>query len=224
MGREKAAVTRIVLVRHAVTPVTGKVLSGQAPGIDLSEEGKAQAKALAERLAVLPVAAVYSSPLERTLQTAEVIAEPHGHDVQTLSGLLDFDVGDWTGRELKELVKDDLWRVIQATPSRVVFPGGEGLAAMQARAVATLDGVVATHPGDLVVVVTHADIIKAAVAHYVGLQFDFFQRLVVAPASITALAFSGPFPALLTINDTGSMDGLVPVAEAPDATEQGGAA
>lgn len=212
---ERQPTTRLVLVRHAVTEETGKTLSGQMPGIELSEDGRAQAKAVAERLAGLAVAAVYSSPLERTRQTAEAVAAPHGHEVRLVDGLLDEDVGDWTGRTLKELAKDDLWRVIMAAPSRVVFPGGEALPAMQARAVVALDALVAAHPGDVVVAVTHADIVKAAVAHYVGLHFDLFQRLVVSPASITTLAFTGPFPALLTFNDTGSLEGLAPVEDTP---------
>lgn len=216
MTEERKHPTRLVLVRHAVTLETGKTLSGQLPGLDLSEEGRAQAKAAGERLASLPVAAVYASPLERTRQTAEVIAEPHGLEVVPVPGLIDFDVGEWAGRELTDLMKDDLWRVIQAAPSRVTFPGGETLAGMQARAVAALDPLLQAHVGELVVVATHADIVKAAVAHYVGLHFDFFQRLVVSPASITALAFHGPFPVLLTFNDTGSFEGLVPVeASAP---------
>ena len=203
--------TRLVLVRHAVTAETGKILSGQARGIDLTEEGRAQAKAVAERLADLPIDAVYASPLERAWQTAQAIAEPHDLAVTELAGVADYDVGEWTGRALEELVKEDLWRVIQAAPSRAVFPGGEGLSGMQARAVAALDAVLADHPGELVVVGTHADIIKAVVAHYIGLHLDLFQRLVVSPASITALAFHGPFPTLLTFNDTGALDGLRPI-------------
>lgn len=203
-------VTHLVLVRHAVTAETGTVLSGQARGIDLSEDGRAQAKAVAERLAPLPVTAVYASPLERARQTAEPIADAHAREVRELDGVIDFDVGEWTGRLLKDLAKDELWRVIMAAPSRVLFPGGERLLAMQARAVQALDEVVVAHPGELVVVVTHADIIKAAVAHYLGVHFDFFQRLVVAPASVSVLAFPGPVPSLLLFNDTGSLEGLAP--------------
>ena len=203
--------TRLLLVRHAVTAETGTILSGQARGIELSEEGRGQAKALGERLADLPIDAVYASSLERARQTAEAVAEPHGLDVVELAGVEDYDVGEWTGRKLKELVKDDLWRVIQVAPSRVVFPGGEGLSAMQARAVSAVDGVVARHPGELAVVATHADIIKAVVAHAIGLHLDLFQRLVVSPASVTALVFHGPFPTLVTFNDTGALDGLRPI-------------
>lgn len=213
--KKSQAPTRLLLVRHAVTEETGKTLSGQTRGIDLSEEGKAQAKALGERLTTLPVAAVYASPLERTRQTADPIADAHGLEVRELPDVIDYDVGEWTGKPLSELAKGDLWRVIQAAPSRVVFPGGEALAGMQARVVAGLDRVVAEHAGRLVVVSTHADVVKAAVAHYIGLHFDLFQRLVVAPASVTALAFSGPFASLVLFNDTGALDGLAPTPQDP---------
>ncbi|MBI2169658.1 MAG: MSMEG_4193 family putative phosphomutase [Actinobacteria bacterium] len=205
MGKPKPSTTRVVLVRHGVTAETGRVLSGQLPGIHLSEDGKAQAKAVAERLALARVAAVYASPLERTRQTAEIIADPHDLPIRDLPGVIDFDVGEWAGRELKQLMKEPLWPVIMAAPSRVVFPGGEGLAAMQARAVAAVDGVVQEHAGETVIVVAHADIIKAVVAHAVGLHLDLFQRLVVAPASITILSFFGPVPVLELFNDTGAV-------------------
>lgn len=202
--------THLVLIRHAVTAETGRTLSGRTLGIDLSKEGRAQAAALGRNLAGLPVDVVYSSPLERTRQTAEAVARHHGLEVRELPDVVDFDVGEWTGKPLGDLAKQDLWRVIQAAPSRAVFPGGEGLAGMQARAVAALDGVLARHAGEVVVVASHADVIKAAVAHYIGLHLDQFQRLVVAPASVSVLTFSGPFPALVTFNDTGSINGWAP--------------
>src|SRR6185503_11819704 len=149
--------THLVLVRHAVTAQTGPLLSGRAPGIDLSDEGRTQADALGERLAALPVAAVYASPIERTTQTAQAVATRHGLDVQPLPGVLEADYGEWTGGKIAELAKTDLWKTVQRAPSRARFPGGESLAAMQARMVAALDEIVVQHPGDLVVVVSHAD-------------------------------------------------------------------
>jgi probable phosphomutase (TIGR03848 family) len=204
------AVTRLVLARHAVTAETGPKLSGRKPGIDLSEEGQRQAAALAERLADLPVAAVYASPIERTTQTAQAVADRHRLAVLPLEGVLEADYGDWTGQQLSELAKTDLWKVVQRSPSRAAFPGGESLAAMQARIVAALDAVVLAHPGELVVVVSHADPIKAAIAHYTGVHLDLFQRIMVAPASVTAFAFSNSGVALLKCNDTGSLDDLKP--------------
>ncbi len=204
------AVTRLVLARHAVTAETGPKLTGRKPGIDLSEEGQRQAATLGERLAALPVAAVYASPIERTTQTAQAVADRHRLAVLPLEGVLEADYGDWTGQRLSELAKTDLWKVVQRSPSRAAFPGGESLAAMQARIVAALDAVVVAHPGELVVVVSHADPIKAAIAHYTGVHLDLFQRIMVAPASVTAFAFSDAGVALLKCNDTGSLDDLKP--------------
>jgi probable phosphoglycerate mutase len=216
-GDAKApAFTRLVLVRHAVTADTGSVLSGRTPGIDLSEEGRAQAKAVAERLAATRPAAVYASPIERTRQTAEAIAEPHGLPVTDLPGVIECEYGGWTGQKLGDLAKTDLWRVVQRAPSRASFPEGESIAAMQARAVEALDGVVAAHPGGVVVVVSHSDVIKAAAAHYAGMHLDLFQRIVISPASVTAFAFPGDgAPVLLTMNDAGSLDVLGPPPEPP---------
>lgn len=207
-GEPPAWATHMVLVRHAVTPQTGPLLSGRTPGIDLSDEGRAQAAALGARLAELPVAAVYASPIERTTQTAEAIAAPHGLEVHPLDGVLEADYGLWTGQRLADLATTDLWKVVQRTPSRATFPGGESLRAMQARMVAALEGVVEQHRDQLVVVVSHADPIKAAIAYYTGLHLDLFQRIVVSPASVTAFAFGPHGVALLKCNDTGGLSDL----------------
>ena len=219
-GARPMLTTRLVLVRHAVTAQTGPLLSGRTPGIDLSEDGQRQAAAVAERLADLPVVAVYASPMERTTQTAEAIAARHRLSVTPLEGVLEADYGEWTGGKLGELAKTDLWKVVQRTPSRARFPGGESMAAMQSRMVAALDDVVARHPGELVVVVSHADPIKAAIAHYTGVHLDLFQRIVVAPASVTAFAFSEHGIALLKCNDTGVLEELAPPPAADAATPE----
>lgn len=208
--------TRLVLVRHAVTEQTGPMLSGRTPGIDLSDAGREQAEAVAQRLAALPVAVVFASPIERTMQTARAIAARHGLDVSMLPGLIEADYGEWTGGMLAELAKTDLWKVVQRTPSRARFPGGETLAGMQARIVAALDDLVAEHRGELIVVVSHADPIKAAIAHYTGLHLDLFQRIVVSPASVTVLELSDHAVAMVKLNDTGSLDEL---ASAPEGKE-----
>ena len=207
-------ITRLVLARHAVTAQTGPLLSGRTPGIDLSDAGRQQAEALGARLARLPVAAVYASPIERTTQTAQAVAAHHGLEVRTLDGVLEADYGEWTGRTIADLAKTDLWKVVQRTPSRASFPGGEGLAAMQTRMVTTLDGVVAAHPGELVVVVSHADPIKAAIAQYTGVHLDLFQRIIVSPASVTAFEFSPHGVAMVKCNDTGALDELEAKPEA----------
>jgi probable phosphomutase (TIGR03848 family) len=205
-------VTKLVLVRHAVTEQTGPLLTGRAPGVDLSEEGRRQAKALGERLADVPVAAVYASPIERTTQTAEVVAAVHSLEVRPLDGVLEADYGEWTGGKLAELAKTDLWKTVQRAPSRARFPGGESLAEMQGRMVSALEAVVADHVGEVVVVVSHADPIKAAIAHYSGLHLDLFQRLAVSPASVTVFELTPNGATLVKCNDTGDLDELRPPA------------
>jgi probable phosphomutase (TIGR03848 family) len=210
------APTRVVLVRHGVTAQTGPLLSGRLPGISLSEKGIEQAEHAATRLASLSIGAVYASPIERTTQTAQAVADHHGLVVLPLDGVLEADYGDWTGQKLADLAKTDLWKVVQRTPSRASFPSGESLASMQTRMVTALEAVVAHHPGQLVVVVSHADPIKAAIAHYTGVHLDLFQRIVVSPASVTAFAFSGHGVAMLKCNDTGVLDELQPPPPAED--------
>ena len=211
--------TRIVLVRHAVTAETGSKLSGRAPGIDLSEVGRAQAEQAGERLAPVPVAAVYASPIERTTQTAELIAKHHGLGVLPLPGVIEADYGEWTGEKLSDLMKLDLWKTVQAAPSRVRFPDGEAMVAMQARMVGAIEALATDHPGETVVVVSHADPIKAAVAHFTGLPLDLFQRIAVAPASVTVLELGQFGATLVKSNDTGTMDDLVP-KPAPTASSE----
>jgi probable phosphoglycerate mutase len=210
----RRAPTRVVLVRHGVTAQTGPLLTGRTPGVDLSERGRAQAEAAADRLATLPVTAVYASPIERTHQTAGPIAARHGLDVVVHDGLIEADYGEWTGGRIAELAETDVWKVVQFAPSRASFPGGESIRAMQARIVAALDDLVERHAHETFVVVSHADPIKAAIAHYVGMHLDTFQRIHVAPASISVLEVH-PFGAVLVkANDSGDLRDLVPEPEA----------
>jgi probable phosphomutase (TIGR03848 family) len=210
--------TRLVLVRHAVTAQTGPVLSGRLPGIDLSEKGVGQADAAAQRLAKLMIAAVYASPIERTTQTAQRIAALHSLEVQPLPGVLEADYGDWTGGKIADLAKTDEWKVVQVAPSRARFPNGESIREMQARTVGALDDIIASHPHETVVVVSHADPIKSAIAHYTGMHLDLFQRVHVSPASVTVFDFHTYGCMLVKCNDTGGLDDLLPEPEAP-ATE-----
>ena len=213
--------TKLVLARHAVTAQTGPLLSGRAPGVDLSDAGREQAEALGARLAGLPVAAVYASPIERTMQTAAAVAAHHGLEVRPLPGVIEADYGEWTGGKLADLAKTDLWKTVQRAPSRARFPEGESLAEMQARMVAALETVVADHPGELVVVVSHADPIKAAIAHYTGVHLDLFQRIVVSPASVTVFELSQYGAAMVKCNDTGTLDELKPAEKPDDPAEHG---
>jgi len=212
--------TVLLLVRHAVTAHTGTVLTGRAPGISLSDEGRAQAEAVAARLANLPIAALYTSPIDRTAETAAAIENVTGLPAQHLDGVMEADFGDWTGETLLDLAQTDLWKVVQRAPSRVQFPGGESLAEMQARVVGALEGIVAAHPGEVVVVVSHADPIKAAIAAYTGMHLDHFQRILVSPASVTAFAVSRHGALMLTCNDTGALDSLAPAAPHGNPAEQ----
>ena len=181
----------LLLVRHAVTEHTGARLSGWMPGLHLSEEGRRQAEGLAGRLEPVPVDAVYASPLERCQETAAAVAEARGLKIQTLEDVGEVRYGDWTGRTIKELSREPLWKVVRASPSAARFPEGESLYEMQARAVLALERLREAHPGQTVLVCSHADVIKALTCHYLGMHLDLFQRVVVSPASVTAFAF-GP--------------------------------
>ena len=182
--------TNLLLIRHGANDWLGaRRLPGWTPGVHLNEEGRAQAAALARRLAGVPLAALYSSPLERALETAQPLADAHGLAVEVRHGLGDMHAGDWIGRTFDELEKEELWPAIQFYPSSVRLPGGESFQGCQARIVADLDTIRRAHAGQTVAVVSHADPIKMAVAHYLGLPLDLFQRLTIDPASVTALSF-----------------------------------
>jgi len=196
--------TLVLLVRHGTTPTTGKVLPGRAPGLHLADTGQAQAEAVAERIASLPkVSAVYASPLERTKETAAPIARRLGLRTRTDRGLLECDFGEWTGAELKELFKKPEWTTVQRYPSGFRFPSGESFGEMQVRMSSCLDRLCEQHPGGVVVAVSHADTIKAAVTQAMGAHLDLFQRTVISTCSITAIAYSRSGPMVLTVNSTG---------------------
>ena len=194
----------VLLVRHGQTPTTGKLLPGRAPGLHLADVGREQAQRAAERIAALTtVDAIYASPLERARETAAPIAAARKLKVQIDKGLLECDFGDWTGAELKHLMKLPEWNTVQRAPSTFTFPGGESFTAMQNRIVGAIDRLRAKHPGGTIVCVSHADPIKAAVAHAMGTHIDLFQRIVISPCSITAIAYSIGGPVVLTVNSTG---------------------
>lgn len=200
-----AGPTLVLLVRHGLTPTTGRVLPGRAPGLHLSDEGRRQADAVAKRIAALPrVAAVYTSPLERARETAAPIARARRLVLRVDRGLLEVDIGEWTGQPIARASRKPEWQAVQRHPSGFRFPGGESFTEMQARVVGALGRLVARHPGRTIVAVFHADPIKAAVAHALGVHLDLFQRIAIAPASITAIAYRAHGPVVLTVN---SMDG-----------------
>ena len=207
MARTKTtppAPTLVLLVRHGQTPTTGKVLPGRAAGLHLAEAGQQQAQRATERIAQLTkVDAIYSSPLERARETAAPIAAARALKVQIDKGLVECDFGDWTGAELKTLMKLPEWNTVQRAPSTFTFPNGESFTAMQNRIAGTIDRLRAKHPGGVVVCVSHADPIKAAVAHAMGTHIDLFQRIVISTCSVSAIAYGMGAPVVLTVNSTG---------------------
>ena len=201
-GTEGVAV--LLFVRHGQTPTTGSVLPGRAPGLHLSPEGEEQARRVAERLAGLGrVKAVYASPMERTVETARPIARACKLRVRRSPGLIECDFGRWTGRKLQSLRRRKEWTTVQRHPSGFRFPGGESFAEMQARALDAVAAICGRHAGETVVAVSHADVIKAVAAAAAGTPLDLFQRIVVSPCSVTAIAYHPAGPTLLTVNNTG---------------------
>ena len=215
-GASKAAQapqhTLVLLVRHGQTPTTGATLPGRAPGLHLADTGRAQAEAAAARIGALSkVAALYASPLERTRETAAPIAKATGQRVKVEKGLLECDFGDWTGAKLADLRKRPEWSTVQRFPSGFRFPGGESFSEMQQRMVSTVERLAAEHRGQTVVAVSHADPIKAAMAHWLGTHLDLFQRIVVSPCSVSAVLLSPGGPVVLAVNSTGDdLTRLVP--------------
>jgi probable phosphomutase (TIGR03848 family) len=198
--------TTVVLVRHGLTAMTGPVLAGWTPGLHLDERGVAQAAAVAERLRPVPFDAVVSSPLDRCLDTAGAVLEGRPLELQVDDRLGECRYGDWTGRPLKELAKDPLWKVVQAHPSAVTFPGPEGepLRETQARAVAAVrDWNARLGPDATWLACSHGDVIKAVVADAMGLHLDQFQRIVVDPCSVTVIRYTELRPFVVRVNDTG---------------------
>jgi probable phosphoglycerate mutase len=208
-----------------VTPTTGRVLPGRARGLHLAEAGRQQAEGTARRLAAWAgttdstspekggsprITALYASPLERTRETAAPIGRALGLRVKATRGLTECDFGEWTGAALAELVKRPEWTTVQRYPSGFRFPGGESFTAMQARMVDTITAIGDCHRGETVVVVSHADPIKAVVADALGTPLDLFQRIVISPCSITAISYGTTGPTVLAVNSTGSLDELRP--------------
>ena len=207
--------TTVILLRHGRTTANaGGILAGWTPGVQLDETGSAQVAAVGERLAKVPLAAVVSSPLERCVQTASAVTAGRDLELRTDDRLGEARYGDWTGRAIKELVKEPLWKVVQQHPSAAVFPGdeGEGLAQTQARAVAAVRAVNAELGPDAVwLACSHGDVIKAVLADALGLHLDQFQRIVVDPASISVVTYTETRPFVARINDTGGdVSALIP--------------
>jgi probable phosphomutase (TIGR03848 family) len=233
-------VATVILVRHGRTTANSSgVLAGRTAGVRLDETGTGQAQRTAERLAVVPLVAVVTSPLERCRQTARAIlaAQPGAPATATERGITECDYGTWQGRSLRELAKEPLWKVVQSQPSAVAFPDGESMATMQARSVAAVRRLDALYevehgPGAVWVAVSHGDIIKSVLADALGMHLDLFQRIQVDPASVSIVRYTASRPYVLATNThAGDLSWLKPPPKkgrsrkpaAPDAAVGGGA-
>jgi probable phosphomutase (TIGR03848 family) len=222
----------VILVRHGRTTANASgVLAGRTPGVLLDDVGHQQAVRTGERLAVVPVVSVVSSPLERCRETAGYVLDRQEGSPTTPveEGISECDYGDWQGRTLKELSAEPLWATVQGQPSAVTFPGGESMAGMQARAVAAIRrhdaAVEAEHgPGAVWVAVSHGDIVKSVLADALGMHLDLFQRIAVGPASVSIVRYGTSRPEVLATNtDSGDLSWLRAAAPAADAAVGGGA-
>jgi probable phosphoglycerate mutase len=196
----------ILLIRHGENEYTrtGK-LAGWTAGVGLNEAGRQQAQALVERLKAVPIKFIYSSPLERARETAAPLAAATRLPVTIRAGLGEVRYGRWTGRSLKRLARTRLWRVVQNLPSAMRFPEGETIRAAQVRLVDTLEEIAAAHPKAAVAAFSHSDPIKLAVAYYLGMPLDLFQRLQISTCSVTMLMLGRGQPSLVKLNDTGPL-------------------
>ncbi len=195
--------THVFLIRHAHNDWADKKLAGWTPGVRLNAIGTKQAEALVERLAPIQFDAIYSSPLERALETAAPLARARGLKVIALRDIGEVKYGDWQGKSLKQLARKKEWITVRLAPSLMRFPNGESLREMQSRAVASVERIAAAHPKGTVALFSHGDVIKAIVAHFIGMPLDTFQRLTIAPASVTVLGLGRFGAQLLRLNDTG---------------------
>jgi probable phosphomutase (TIGR03848 family) len=193
-------VTTFYLVRHGVTAHTGHKLTGWLPDVHLNEPGRAQAEDVAEMLAGVRFAAVYSSPIERAMETAVPIARRQGLRVQRRRALGEVEFGRWTNRTFKALRNTKLWARVQRFPSGVRFPEGESFIEVQRRAIEDLEALIEIHPKQAVCCVSHADVIKLIAAHYLGVHVDLFQRMEIGPASTTVIGIGDSGPRVLSVN------------------------
>ena len=213
----------VVLLRHGRSTANGSgVLAGRSPGVQLDETGRKQAEQLVARLEPVPLAGIVCSPLLRCEQTIAPLVRARGLEPVTEPDLSEVDYGEWTGRELKTLLKEKLWSVVQQHPSAAVFPAGEGLAQMQTRAVAAVRAhdarITAEHgPRAVWLLCSHGDVLKSILADALGQHLDGFQRIVVNPASVSVVQYTDTRPFVLRMNDNGGeLASIVPPEPSPD--------
>jgi probable phosphoglycerate mutase len=199
----------VLLIRHGENDWVGTDrLAGRTPDVHLNDKGKAQAAALAELLSNQPIAAIYSSPLERCLETAQPLATKLGLPVTTEAGLLEVDYGEWRGSNLKELAKLPEWKMVQHFPSSFRFPQGETLREVQHRAINAVDRLRHSHPNAVIALFSHGDVLRTTLAHYLGTPLDLFQRVIVSTGAISLLSFADDMPAVLAVNYTAGLPQL----------------
>jgi len=195
--------TTFLLIRHGHTEWIGKAIAGHTPGVGLSRDGQRQVERLAERVRAFPIRAIFSSPLQRTLETAEPISRAFNLEVQPRLGLIELDFGDWTGRTMEQLQEDPRWERFNSLRSMTRAPNGDLMLDVQARMVDELEGLRAAWPGETVAIISHQDAIKAALAHYAGIPLDLFQRFEIQPASVSVLQLADWGAKILSVNNTG---------------------
>jgi probable phosphomutase (TIGR03848 family) len=201
----------LFLIRHGITASTDSgVISGWTPGVHLTDRGREEAARLAERLTEVPIAAIYSSPLERCRETVGPVAAARDLRVQVRSALGEVRYGSWTGKKVGLLARTDLWKLVHAAPSRARFPGGESLLEVQQRTVRELERIGDEHRKRTVAVCSHGDPIRLALAHFAGTHPDLYHRIAVDTASVSVVAIGDGPPLILRVNDTGDLSSLVP--------------
>jgi probable phosphoglycerate mutase len=194
--------TDLLLIRHGENDYThAHKLAGWTAGVHLNPAGQAQARAMADHLARQPIRAVYSSPLERAIETAQPLARARQLRIQKLAAIGEVQYGDWTGKSLKVLRRTKLWRIVQQNPAAMEFPAGETFRAVQARAVNALDALTRKHPKELIAIVSHGDVIKLILAHYLGQPIDLFQRIMISTGSVSQVRLLGGQPVIVKINE-----------------------
>jgi len=218
---QRPPVITVVLVRHGrSTANTAGLLAGRTPGVNLDDHGREQAAQVADRLAAARCDRLISSPLDRCRQTVTPFSQASGLAIEIEDRFAEVDYGEWSNRPLKDLASEPLWRTVQQHPSAAVFPGGEGLAAVSARAAAAIRDVrLSADKDQTVLICSHGDVIKAILADALGMHLDAFQRIVVAPASISVIRYTQHRPFVERVNDTGDLGSISPYPESKDPTE-----
>ncbi len=197
--------TRFLLIRHATTDSVGKRLSGRLPGIHLNEEGKMQAKLLAESLSGLPIAAIYSSPLERAVETAEPISTSLNFKIISKDDFVEINFGEWTNKTFEELQNEKQFQLFNSFRSNTRIPGGELMIEAQSRMISGIQKLCIQHQNETVAIISHSDLIKATIAFYAGIHLDMFQRIEINPASVSIIEIDDYSAKIILVNNTGKI-------------------